>query len=227
MKILYEDGQILVCEKPAGLPVQSQGVGRMDLVSMLKNYLKENGSGNGEPYLGIVHRLDQPVQGVLVFGKTKKAAASLSAQTTDGRMKKEYLAVVCGKPKEKEGHLVDYLLKDGRSNSSRIVKESVKGAKKAELSYRILKETDGMALASICLMTGRHHQIRVQMAGAGMPLAGDKKYNPKPDAETAFVALCARRLTFMHPVSKEEMTFESKPQGFYFDRMQSFNSENL
>jgi 23S rRNA pseudouridine1911/1915/1917 synthase len=109
--ILYEDGQLLVCRKPAGVPVQSGKVGQKDMVSILRNY--RNGK-EGDTYIGLVHRLDQPVQGVMVFAKTKMAAAELSRQITDGRMKKQYLAVTCGKPMKKQGALVDYLLKDGR-----------------------------------------------------------------------------------------------------------------
>ncbi len=209
--ILYEDGQLLVCRKPAGVPVQSGKVGQKDMVSILRNY--RNGK-EGDTYIGLVHRLDQPVQGVMVFAKTKMAAAELSRQITDGRMKKQYLAVTCGKPMKKQGALVDYLLKDGRTNTSSIVPEGTKGAKRAELRYRIIAETPGYALAEIELLTGRHHQIRVQMAGAGMPLAGDRKYNLSDAGQTEkYVTLAAHRLSFEHPVLKKEICFEGKPEG--------------
>lgn len=214
MKILYEDGQILVCVKPAGIPVQSASVGTKDMVSILRNYRMEK---ERELYVGLVHRLDQPVQGVMVFAKTKAAAADLSRQVSDGRMKKQYLAVVCGKPAEKEGVLVDYLLKDGRTNTSSIVKKETKGAKRAELSYRIVREMQGFALAQINLVTGRHHQIRVQMAGAGMPLAGDRKYNRGEGADASkYVALAAHRLEFFHPVTGKKLCFEEEPEGELF-----------
>ena len=218
--ILYEDGQLLVCRKPAGVPVQSGKVGQKDMVSILRNY--RNGK-EGDTYIGLVHRLDQPVQGVMVFGKTKMAAAGLSRQITDGRMKKQYLAVTCGKPMKKQGALVDYLLKDGRTNTSSIVPEGTKGAKRAELRYRIIAETPGYALAEIELLTGRHHQIRVQMAGAGMPLAGDRKYNLSDAGQTEkYVALAAHRLSFEHPVLKKEICFEGKPEGAIFKKFESF-----
>lgn len=218
--ILYEDGQLLVCRKPAGVPVQSGKVGQKDMVSILRNY--RNGK-EGDTYIGLVHRLDQPVQGVMVFAKTKMAAAGLSRQITDGRMKKQYLAVTCGKPMKKQGVLVDYLLKDGRTNTSSIVPEGTKGAKRAELRYRIIAETPGYALAEIDLLTGRHHQIRVQMTGAGMPLAGDRKYNLSDAGQTEkYVALAAHRLSFEHPVLKKEICFEGKPEGAIFKKFESF-----
>ena len=218
--ILYEDGQLLVCRKPAGVPVQSGKVGQKDMVSILRNY--RNGK-EGDTYIGLVHRLDQPVLGVMVFAKTKMAAAGLSRQITDGRMKKQYLAVTCGKPMKKQGALVDYLLKDGRTNTSSIVPEGTKGAKRAELRYRIIAETPGYALAEIDLLTGRHHQIRVQMTGAGMPLAGDRKYNLSDAGQTEkYVALAAHRLSFEHPVLKKEICFEGKPEGAIFKKFESF-----
>ncbi len=218
--ILYEDGQLLVCRKPAGVPVQSGKVGQKDMVSILRNY--RNGK-EGDTYIGLVHRLDQPVQGVMVFAKTKMAAAGLSRQITDGRMKKQYLAVTRGKPMKKQGVLVDYLLKDGRTNTSSIVPEGTKGAKRAELRYRIIAETPGYALAEIDLLTGRHHQIRVQMTGAGMPLAGDRKYNLSDAGQTEkYVALAAHRLSFEHPVLKKEICFEGKPEGAIFKKFESF-----
>ena len=146
--ILYEDHQLMVCRKPAGVPVQSAKIGAKDMVSVLRNYRKEK---ENNPYIALVHRLDQPVQGVIVFAKTKEAAAHLSRQMTDGRMKKQYLAVVCGKPEQKEARLVDYLLKDGRTNTSSIVREGTKGAKRAELVYRVRKEASEYTLVEIAV----------------------------------------------------------------------------
>ena len=219
MDILYEDNQLIVCRKPAGIPVQSAKIGVKDMVSILRNYRKEK---EKDSYLRLVHRLDQPVQGVMVFAKTKEAAAQLSRQVTEGRMKKQYLAVVCGKPEEKEGRLVDYLLKDGRTNTSSIVKEGTKGAKRAELVYRVRKQGCGYALLEIDLLTGRHHQIRVQMAGAGMPVAGDRKYNSGEGADAAeTVALAAFRLAFEHPATSKRMCFEAEPKGALFDMLRN------
>lgn len=148
---------------------------------MLRTYLAEKGAKGGVPYVGVVHRLDQPVEGVIVFAKNQKSAAGLSAQAADGRMEKVYQAVVLGNPGP-EGHLTDWLLKDGRTNTSRVVEPGTKGAKKAELSYRTLAEKDGKTLVEIRLHTGRHHQIRVQFAKMGTPLWGDRKYGPAAPA---------------------------------------------
>lgn len=210
-KILFEDKDILVCEKPAGVPVQTAGVGRQDMVSILKNYLAGKEGCSGVPYIGLVHRLDQPVQGVMVFAKNKTSAARLSAQVTDGRMEKIYQAVVKGSPKEDKGSLVDYLVKDGRTNTSSIVNLKTKGAKKAELLYQVLSRKDGRALLKIQLLTGRHHQIRVQMAGAGMPLEGDRKYGNSSEKSGAYVKLCASKLGFVHPVTGKKLTFSCEP----------------
>ncbi|MCC8045135.1 MAG: RNA pseudouridine synthase [Clostridiales bacterium] len=292
--ILYEDREILVCHKLAGIPVQSASVREKDMVSILKNHLaegsftarsdsahshKESSGCAGNPYgiprrqtgidsalsLYVVHRLDQPVEGVLVFAKTKRAAADLSRQITDGSMKKTYWAVVETSPDvefpdvkspnvefpdvelsdvktlhEKTLHakseeradqnaqqepgewhtLVDYLVKDGRNNTSYVSDQKDKAAKRAELQYRILRQWTSaqktLALVEINLKTGRHHQIRVQMAHAGMPLYGDRKYNPQCDRQSS-LALCAVSLTFRHPATKKMETFTVQPSAEVFN----------
>lgn len=261
MEILYEDKQVIVCRKEAGLPVQSARVGIKDLESILKNHLwekqQEKGKG-GEPYLAVVHRLDQPVEGVLVFAKTPEAAKKLSAQLTDGRMKKTYLAVthlssrgilegaqsqVQKRKKVQEEKqlsekrkseslrektadpsetysLEDYLVKDGRTNTSRIGRRGEPGAKLAKLEYEILGTEKEKALVRIHLYTGRHHQIRVQMAGAGMPLYGDRKYGMQ-EHSPASLALCAAFLEFFHPGSGKKMQFSCRPEGEYFQEFAS------
>lgn len=265
-RILYEDNDIIVCHKAAGIATQTARVGQADMVSEIINYLTRTAQGrkeaqnehrmmggNGQPrnrdsrsapYIGIVHRLDQPVEGILVFAKNKQAAAELSRQVTENRMEKYYCAVVCGREFQKSGELIDYLLKDGRTNTSRIVPPEVKDAKKAVLEYEISEEMHlseyafrrmvseqtaesdksphRIALAKIRLHTGRHHQIRVQMSHAGMSLLGDYKY---ADAETLKIseqmkvkeiALCAYHLSFKHPRTGEKMQFQIKPQGKSF-----------
>ena len=149
----------------------------------------------------------------MVFAKTPAVAAELSRQVTDGRMKKHYLALLCGKPSQNSGTLVDYLLKDGRTNTSSVVKKGVKDAKRSELNYKVLKSGETTTLVEVELLTGRHHQIRVQMANAGWPLYGDTKYNPKFQDTTEYVqtALCAYKLSFVHPKSKKVMEFCIKP----------------
>ena len=212
--IIYEDLHILVCRKPAGLAIQNASFGRKDLESMLKTYLFEK-DGKANPYLGIIHRLDQPVQGLVVFAKNPKSAAALSAQVQDGRMKKYYRAVTCGIPKKKEERLVNYLKKNSRTNLSECVSEKVQGAKKAELYYHVLEEKDNYALLEIELFTGRHHQIRVQMAKNQTPLYGDQKYN-KNAQKGEQIALCASRLEFYHPATGKKMQYDCKPEGGAF-----------
>lgn len=238
--IIYEDAHILVCHKPSGLPVQSAGVGRQDMMSLLMNYLSEK--QQGIPYLGLVHRLDQPVEGILVFAKNKKAAAELSRQVTDGSMKKVYRAVCCERGGKAEStkvapgkageqyHLTNYLKKDARTNTSSIVSEKTPGAKKSELIYQVLEEKEAgenrYSLVEIHLLTGRHHQIRVQMAGSQKPLYGDRKYNKEWEAYRlpqweesggTQLALCAASLSFWHPANKKKrMEFQVQPSGEIF-----------
>ena len=149
--IIYEDNSILICRKPAGLAVQNASIGKKDLESMVRTYLVEK-EGKAAPYLGIIHRLDQPVQGLVVFAKNKKSAASLSTQVQDGRMKKYYLAVTDGIPEEKSGELIHYLKKDGRTNTSMSVSEKMPGAKKASLKYRVKEERGQRALLELSLI---------------------------------------------------------------------------
>lgn len=199
--ILYEDQHIIVCRKESGVAVQTARMSQMDMESALKNYLAVKDSGK-MPYLAIIHRLDQPVRGVLVFAKTLFAAKELSRQVTQHSVGKYYLAEVEGKIPEEAGTLENYLLKDGKTNTSKVVKENVPGAKKATLHY---KKKDEHTI-EIELVTGRHHQIRVQCAYAGMPLKGDTKYNP--DAKrTDELGLCAYHLIFKHPKTGKTMEF--------------------
>ena len=211
--ILFEDKDLIVCQKPAGIAVQSAGIGSMDLESYLKNYLAEK-NGKTLPYLAVIHRLDQPVEGVMVFAKNKDAAGKLGRQVQDGTMKKEYLAV-CEGTIEKQGvqKLEDFLVKDGRSNTSRAVKAGTAGAKKAVLEYEVVKTQDNHTLVQIHLGTGRHHQIRVQFSHAGYPLAGDAKYSAK---EKGVLALCAHHLELKHPRTGKRLEFTVKPEGEVF-----------
>jgi 23S rRNA pseudouridine1911/1915/1917 synthase len=213
LKILFEDEQIMVVKKDAGIPVQAGKLRMMDLQGLIKNELYKRNRKGGEPYLGLIHRLDQPVEGVMVFAKTPFAAGSLSEQVTDGRMKKHYLALLCGKPETDEGTLVDYLVKDGRTNTSSVAKAGEKDAKRSELNYKVLKRNDETTLVEVELITGRHHQIRVQMSNAGWPLYGDTKYNPafQETKEHVQTALCAYQLSFVHPKSKKVMEFSIEP----------------
>ena len=191
LNILYEDEAVLVVWKPVGMESQSGRGFDADMVSEIKRYLSTKRAVDNhnlstkpvEPYVGVIHRLDKPVSGVMVYAKTKSAAAALSKQVSEGKMHKKYLAVLCGKPVDNVEKHVDYLLKDERENTSRIVDMGIKGGKRAELICRALEtkpvEPYGeLTLAEIELLTGRHHQIRVQMSGHGLPLWGDNRYNP-------------------------------------------------
>lgn len=210
--ILYEDKYILVCQKAAGFPVQSKRLGTLDMECALRNYLAKKGQ---EPYVAVVHRLDQPVQGVLVFAKDRKSAAGLSAQIQQGKFEKTYLAYTQGHTDKKEEVLVHQLEKDGRTNTSKVVLKKTQNSKRAELSYKVLKETEDGSLLEISLKTGRHHQIRVQLAYAGLPIFGDAKYNPKCTKEDAQqgISLCAYKLSFLHPVERRKMEFKVMPVG--------------
>ncbi len=296
--ILFEDNDIIVCHKKSGIPVQSARIGQKDMVSILNNHLAEQaectrGSSKAKQpqQIYVVHRLDQPVEGVIVFAKNKKAAAGLGRQITDGSMKKQYQAVVCVTQKgqelldvksvgssidvcaqkqadssfadkKKNYYLVDYLAKDGRTNRSEVVQQDHPDAKRAELAFSVLNDgrraadgnwqerTDGVkmryARVAIDLKTGRHHQIRVQMAHAGLPLYGDQKYHPDwqeyvldqeetenelfgffgsaPAKKNPSLALCSVRLVFEHPVTGKKMQFETKPTTEAFEQLTHKNN---
>lgn len=209
--IIYEDSQILVCRKHAGMAVQSARIGQMDMESALKNYLKGG-------FVGIVQRLDQPVEGILVFGKNSQAAAALNKQHQNGKMKKKYLAAFTGAPKAQEGKLEDFLLKDSRANTSVVVKPGTPQSKKAVLFYKILCWKDSVGVAEVTLQTGRHHQIRVQMSHHGMPLWADRKYheNLTEEEQGDHIGLCAYKLEFEHPKTGKILQFEIEPEGAIF-----------
>ncbi|WP_312445022.1 RluA family pseudouridine synthase [Lacrimispora sp.] len=223
LNILYEDEEILVVEKPVGIESQSARSFDPDMVSEVKKHINTLSPKQGEPYVGVIHRLDKPVGGVMVYAKTKGAAESLSRQVSQHQMEKIYYAVVCGKPVENFGAYVDYLWKDGKNNCSKIVDKGIKGAKLAELHYQVVENrnigNEECSLVKITLKTGRHHQIRVQMAGHGTPLWGDRKYNPNVHrgAASGNVALFAYSLSFSHPVTKKWMNFSVKPKGEIFE----------
>ena len=204
INVLYEDNHLLVVEKPINMPVCEDESRDKDLLTLLKEYVKVKYNKPGEVYLGLVHRLDRPVGGVMVFARTSKAASRLSKQVMDRELDKIYLAVVCGKVNDK-GEFFDYLVKDTKKNMS-FVTDKIHG-KEARLRYKRLAYKDGFSLVEVYLETGRSHQIRVQFSSRGFPLVGDAKYNKNHDGKTN-IALFARCLSFKHPVSKETLGFE-------------------
>ena len=241
LSVLYEDSDILVAVKPAGVESQSARGFAKDMVSEIRRYLtiqaknpqsihklttlSSKGQGkNQPPYVGVIHRLDRPVSGIMVYARNQKAAGALSSLMQQGKMEKWYKAVVCGKPVDKQGVYVDYLRKNQGENRSEIVDKSVPGSKRAELSYTVEaaaehgEEKREYSLVKIHLVTGRHHQIRVQFSGHGTPLFGDGTYGIQTGARHPDgLALCAFYLAFPHPVTGKRMEFEIEPSGGAFE----------
>lgn len=211
LKVIYEDNHIIVVEKQPNIPSQADKTGDVDMLTIVKQYIKEKYKKPGEVYLGLVHRLDRPTGGIMVFARTSKAASRLSNEIREKKMKKTYLAVVDGVPEKQEGVLEDYLFKDQRNNISKVVDKNKKNAKFAKLDYKVLKvsKKNNLSLVEINLHTGRHHQIRVQFANAGHSLFGDQKYGTRGKGKQ--IALWAYKLSFIHPTTKEELTFTDEP----------------
>ena len=211
IRVIYEDNHLLVVEKPVNMPVQADSSNDQDLLTELKQYIKEKYNKPGDVYLGLVHRLDRPVGGVMVFAKTSKAASRLSAIISDHTFQKTYLAIVEGTPKERE-RLTDHLLKDPNTNMVTVTDGT--NGKKASLDYQLLNSKDGLNLVRINLHTGRSHQIRVQFASRNMPLWGDQRYNPNAVRHQQ-IALWSYEISFPHPTTKEVLTFRCEPPRNY------------
>lgn len=211
INVVYEDNHLLVVIKPAGIPVQADKSGDKDFLSMLKDYIKKKYNKPGNVYLGLVHRLDRPVSGIMLFAKTSKAAKRLSSQVVNHKFKKSYYAVVCGDI-ESSGILKDKLSKNSKLNKSFVTKDG----KDAELSFVKKGYKDGFSLVDINLKTGRSHQIRVQFSHHGFPLYGDQKYNDNTPIDD--IALFAYKIEFNHPVTHELLSFSSSmPSKYPFD----------
>jgi 23S rRNA pseudouridine1911/1915/1917 synthase len=209
--ILYEDNHLLVVEKPVNIPSQEDQSGDKDLLTLLKEDLKIRYNKPGNVYLGLVHRLDRPVGGAMVFAKTSKAASRLSEAIRTHSFKKTYLAIIHGIPSKLQDHLVHWLLKDEKSNTVRVVPKGTSGAKEAILDYKVLGNKEGYSLVEVNLHTGRPHQIRVQLATIGHPLYGDQKYGAKRNVPGQQIALWSNTITVSHPTTKELMKFTSIP----------------
>ena len=211
MKVIYEDNHIIVVEKMINVPSQADKTEDEDMLSLIKKYLKEKYNKPGNVYLGLVHRLDRPVGGVMVFAKTSKAASRLSEEVRNKTFKKEYLVLCNGKMEKEKDTLVDYLWKDEKNNRSYVVKKTKKNAKQAILDYEVLKydKKQNLSLLKINLHTGRHHQIRVQLSSRMHAIYGDSKYHGRGKGNP--ICLWAYKLTIIHPITKKEMTFETLP----------------
>lgn len=211
LKVIYEDNHLIVVIKPAGIPSQADKTGDIDMLTLVKAYIKEKYNKPGEVYLGLVHRLDRMTEGIMVFARTSKGASRLSESIRNGDFKKEYIAAIEGKL-EGTGHLENYLFKDERTNISSVVSEGKKNAKLASLDYTVIGHTNfkgkEYTYIRIKLHTGRHHQIRVQMSNIGHPLYGDIKYGgTKGD-----LALYACSLKLIHPTKDDIMEFNDIPE---------------
>lgn len=226
LKVLYEDKDIIVVIKPVGVESQAAKKFAPDMISEIRKHMVINKlcTPGKEPYVAVIHRLDKPVSGVMVYAKSKKAAAVLSEQVQNHKMEKIYGAVLCGKPVNNVDNLVDYLKKSVDGNYSQVVDKEEKDAKRAELSYEVVDtvEVDDQvfSLVRIQLKTGRHHQIRVQFSSRGLPLYGDSRYNPSVEGCGAGgqLALCASSLAFNHPITGKRMQFSMKPVGGAFNK---------
>ncbi|MDD7182189.1 RluA family pseudouridine synthase [Peptostreptococcus anaerobius] len=218
LNVIYEDNHLLVVEKVRNILSQADNTEDLDMINICKDYIKEKYNKPGNVYLGLVHRLDRPVGGVMVFAKTSKAASRLSDQIRRGLMNKTYRAVIVGNV-EKEGYYEDYLQKNKKTNIVRVVDKNTKDAKLAKLSFEKISscknnEKEVYSLVEIDLMTGRPHQIRVQFSSRGIPLYGDQRYS-KYSSVGQQIALWSTRLEFIHPTTKEKMTFELLPPNEY------------
>ena len=206
LDVLFEDNSIIVVKKPQNVPSQEDSSGDKDMLTIVKEYVKEKYNKPGNVFIGLVHRLDRPTGGVMVFARNSKCASRLVEQFENHDAQKTYYAITCGVPREKKGKLVHYLKKDEKTNTVTIVPALTTGAKKAELEYEVLEDKNGYALVRINLFTGRSHQIRVQMKSLGTPIFGDMKYGGQ-DAKKGLLNLFACQLVFSHPVSKDKMRF--------------------
>lgn len=205
MTVVYEDNHVIIVNKTASEIVQGDKTGDEPLSESLKKYLKEKYAKPGNVFVGVVHRLDRPVSGLVVFAKTGKALARLNDMFRNGEVHKTYWAIVKQRPPQEEGELTHYLVRNEKQNKSYAYDREKAGAKKAVLHYRVIGQSDNYYLLEVDLKTGRHHQIRCQLAKIGCPIKGDLKYGFPRSNPDGSISLHARRVSFVHPVSKEEI----------------------
>jgi 23S rRNA pseudouridine1911/1915/1917 synthase len=211
IRVIFEDNQILVIEKPVNIPVQRDISEDDDVLTILKQYIKEKYNKPGNVYLGLVHRLDRPTGVIMVFARTSKAAGRLSSQIREGSFRKSYFAVTHGRLGKPENRLKHYLLKNSSTNTVRVVVKGTPDSQEAELEYTEVRYSGGLSLMSINLITGRSHQIRVQFSVTGHPLWGDQKYGPRLNKPGQQLALWSTEIEFFHPVSGEKINFRCNP----------------
>ena len=209
MEVIYEDNHIIIVNKQSGEIVQGDKTGDRPLSDIVKDYIKEKYQKPGAVFLGVVHRLDRPVSGLVVFARTSKALTRLNKMFAENEVHKTYWAIVKNEPKESEGTLTHWLVRNEKQNKSYAYDRERPNAKKAILKYRVIGHTDNYTLLEVNLMTGRHHQIRCQLAAMGCPIKGDLKYGAPRSNPDGSISLMSRRVEFIHPVSKEKISVES------------------
>ena len=209
MEVVYEDNHIIIVNKQSGEIVQGDKTGDRPLSDIAKDYIKEKYAKPGAVFLGVVHRLDRPVSGLVVFARTSKALTRLNKMFAEGEVHKTYWAIVKNAPRESEGTLTNWLVRTEKQNKSYAYDQEKPNAKKAILYYCTIAHSDNYSLLEVNLMTGRHHQIRCQLAAMGCPIKGDLKYGAPRSNPDGSISLMARRVAFIHPVSKEPVTAEA------------------
>ena len=206
LQVLYEDNHIIIINKRAGDITQGDKTGDKPLSDVVKEYVKDKYNKPGNVFIGTVHRLDRPTSGIVIFARTSKALERLNKMLRDKTINKTYWALVKNKPKKESDTLIDFLKKDTKKNKSFVYKKEIEGSKKATLHYKIIKKLDNYSLLEIDLETGRHHQIRTQLSSIGSPIKGDLKYGFDRSNKDGSISLHARKIEFIHPVSKENIS---------------------
>lgn len=226
LDIVFEDNHVIVVNKPQNILSQSDITKDADMLSLVKAYVKEKYNKQGNVFIGLVHRLDRPTGGLMVFARNSKSASRLALQMKDGQFKKEYLAVVENTVKQSQKQLVNYIKKDEKTNLVKLCPQTEMGAKKAVLEYKLLAKENGLTLLNVQIKTGRPHQIRVQLASIKNAIYGDFKYGASQSQKTENLALWAYKLEFLHPVSKTKMKFTSLPpeniEPWYYFNLERF-----
>ena len=209
MRVVYEDNHVIIVHKESGEIVQGDKTGDKPLSETVKDYIRDKYHKPGNVFLGVVHRLDRPVAGLVVFARTSKALSRLNDMFRNGEVHKTYWAITKNKPAEDEGTLVNWIVRNEKQNKSYVYDKEVPGAKRAELKYRVIAHTENYHLLEVHLLTGRHHQIRCQLAHMGCAIKGDLKYGAPRNNPDGSISLLSREVAFIHPVSKKEIKAES------------------